>query len=235
MDPTNLDIRFRHYSPERVTFQSAKLAKQSRQKKPVRDLFFPKFEQNKKLCPVLTLQEYEKRTTDKRSPNGSRQLLIAMIRPHKSVSSSTVARWLKRVLNPFAYGLRIIPYIYGRPLNASRVIENFEAHPTSVIPARNPPCRRFSFRWCRPYVNVKLSGACSELKITYQLYGLLILNLIRKVRIAEPLYYLASLRILLSLNTVHIIVSFFFKRLPTCITIFDQYTAHVYLRDRFLF
>ena len=119
--------------------------------------------------------------------------------------------------------------------NASKVIENFEAHPTSAIPARNPPCRRFSFRWCRPYVNVKLSGACSELKITYQLYGLLILNLIRKVRIAEPLYYLASLRILLSLNTVHIIVSFFFKRLPTCITIFDQNTAHVYLRDRFLF
>ena len=99
MDPTNLDIRFRHYSPEGVTFQSAKLAKQSRQTQPVRDLFFPKFEQNKKLCPVLTLQEYEKRTTDKRSPNGSTQLLIAMIRPHKSVSSSTVARWLKRVLN----------------------------------------------------------------------------------------------------------------------------------------
>ena len=95
MDLTNLDIRFRHYSPEGVTFQSAKLAKQSRQTKPVRDFFFPKFEQNKKLCPVLTLQEYEKRTTDKRSPNGSTQLLIAMIRPHKPVSSSTVARWLK--------------------------------------------------------------------------------------------------------------------------------------------
>ena len=112
MDLTNLDIRFRHYSPEGVTFQSAKLAKQSRQTKPVRDFFFqsrqtkpvrdfffPKFEQNKKLCPVLTLQEYEKRTTDKRSPHGNTQLLIAMIRPHKPVSSSTVARWLKTVLN----------------------------------------------------------------------------------------------------------------------------------------
>ena len=99
MDLTNLYIRFRHYSPEGVTFQSAKLAKQSRQTKPVRDFFFPKFEQNKKLCPVLTLQEYEKRTTDKRSPKGSTQLLIAMIRPHKPVSSSTVARWLKTVPN----------------------------------------------------------------------------------------------------------------------------------------
>ena len=99
IDLTNLDIRFRHYSPEGVTFQSAKLAKQSRQTKPVRDFFFPKFEQNKKLCPVLTLQEYEKRTTDKRSPHGSTHLLIAMIRPHKLVSSSTVERWLKTVLN----------------------------------------------------------------------------------------------------------------------------------------
>ena len=98
MDLTNLDIRFRHYSPEGVTFQSAKLAKQSRQTKPVRDFFLPKFEQNKKLCSVLTLLEYEKRTTDKHSPNGSTQLLIAMIRPHKPVSSSTVARWLKTVL-----------------------------------------------------------------------------------------------------------------------------------------
>ena len=47
----------------------------------------------------MTLQEYEKRTTDKRFRNGSTQLLIAMIRPHKPVSSSTVARWLKTVLN----------------------------------------------------------------------------------------------------------------------------------------
>ena len=61
--------------------------------------FLSRFEQNKKLCPVFTLQEYEKRTTDKHSPNGSTQLLIAMIRPHKRVSSSTAARWLKSVLN----------------------------------------------------------------------------------------------------------------------------------------
>ena len=47
----------------------------------------------------------------------------------------------------------------------------------------------FSLPWCTPYVNVKLSGACAELKITYQLFGLSIRNPIRKVRIAEHLYY----------------------------------------------
>ena len=45
----------------------------------------------------------------------------------------------------------------------------------------------FSLPWCTLYVNVKLSKACAELKITYQLYGLSIRNPIRKVRIAEPL------------------------------------------------
>ena len=73
--------------------------------------------------------------------------------------------------------------------NTSKVIETFEAHPTLTTPARNRSCRHFSFPWCTPYVNVKLSGACAELKITYQLYGLSIRNPIRKVRIAEPLYY----------------------------------------------
>ena len=62
-------------------------------------------------------------------------------------------------------------------------------HATFATPARNRSCRHFSFPWCTPYVNVKLSGACAELKITYQLYGLSIRNPIRKVRIAEPLYY----------------------------------------------
>ena len=69
-----------------------------------------------------------------------------------------------------------------------QVIETFEAHPTLATPARNRSCRHFSFPWCTPYVNVKLSGACAELKITYQLYGLSIRNPIRKVKIAEPLY-----------------------------------------------
>ena len=49
-------------------------------------------------------------------------------------------------------------------------------------------CRHFSLPWYTLYVNVKLSKACAELKITYQLYGLSIRNPIRKVRIAEPLY-----------------------------------------------
>lgn len=97
VDLANLDKRFSHYSPEGVTFQSAKLAKQSRQNKPIKDFFFPKFSQNEKLCPVLALREYEKRTAQLRTPTDT-QLFLAMIRPHKPVSSSTIARWVKTML-----------------------------------------------------------------------------------------------------------------------------------------
>ena len=67
-------------------------------------------------------------------------------------------------------------------------IRAFEAHEVGDASAKSSnACRHFSLPWCTLYVNVKLSGACAELKITYQLYGLPTRNPIRKVRIAEPL------------------------------------------------
>ena len=98
MDLVNLDIRYRQYSPEGVTFHPAKLAKQSRQNKKIADFFFPCFKDNTLLCPVQTLRTYEQRTQSKRSEKES-QLLIATIQPFKPVSSSTVARWLKSILS----------------------------------------------------------------------------------------------------------------------------------------
>ena len=43
-DLVKLDLRFRRYSPEGVTFQEAGLAKQSRAGKPRAEFFFPAFE-----------------------------------------------------------------------------------------------------------------------------------------------------------------------------------------------
>ena len=67
---------------------------------------------------------------------------------------------------------------------------NFRSSPEvgDAYASSKSSCRHFSLPWCTLYVNVKLSKACAELKITYQLYGLSIRNPIRKVRIAEPLY-----------------------------------------------
>ena len=45
---------------------------------------------------MSTLKEYEKRTKSLRGEET--KLLIAIIKPHKAVSSSTVARWFKYLL-----------------------------------------------------------------------------------------------------------------------------------------
>ena len=64
---------------------------------------------------------------------------------------------------------------------------SFRSSPEFGDTSSKSSCRHFSLPWCTLYVNVKLSKACAELKITYQLYGLSIRNPIRKVGIAEPL------------------------------------------------
>ena len=66
-------------------------------------------------------------------------------------------------------------------------LDNDRSSPEVVHASSKASCRHFSLPGCTLYVNVKLSKACAELKITYQLYGLSIRNPIRKVRIAEPL------------------------------------------------
>ena len=99
-DLTRLDLRFRRYTPEGVVFQEAGLAKQSRQKNPKTEFFFPAFFQNSTLCPMATLRIYEQKTESFRSQEieGRTRLFLAVVRPHKPVSSSTLARWLKSMM-----------------------------------------------------------------------------------------------------------------------------------------
>ncbi len=61
-DLCGLDLNFRHYIPEGVTFQASNLAKQSRNSKPRAGFFFPVFPGSRHLCPVTTLRAYEDRT-----------------------------------------------------------------------------------------------------------------------------------------------------------------------------
>lgn len=95
-DLVSLDISRRSFTPLGVTFHPTSLAKQSRQGKQIKDFFFPVFDENKAVCPVETLRAYEERTKPIRGTET--KLFISIIKPHKSVSSSTVARWLKKLL-----------------------------------------------------------------------------------------------------------------------------------------
>ena len=95
-DLSQLDLKGRQFKPDGVTFLPTQLAKQSRQNKFLTDFFFPSFPQNRLLCPVTTLRAYEQSTATIRGTET--RLFLAMIKPHKPVSSSTIARWLKMVL-----------------------------------------------------------------------------------------------------------------------------------------
>ena len=64
------------------------------------EIFFPIFPGNVNLCPVSTLQEYVKRTESLRHVNGqySSKVFISYVKPHKEITTATLARWIKELL-----------------------------------------------------------------------------------------------------------------------------------------
>ena len=93
-DLCGLDLNFRRYIPEGVTFQASCLARQSRSNKPRSELFFPGFLGSPHLCPVTSLTAYEDRTKNLRVADTQSKLFLGVIKPHNPVAPSTVARWL---------------------------------------------------------------------------------------------------------------------------------------------
>ena len=60
---------------------------------------FTAFDQDPTLCPVATLKQYEDKTTFFRCTDDSQRLFLSFQKPHKPVSSATIARWLKELLH----------------------------------------------------------------------------------------------------------------------------------------
>ena len=86
-DLVSLQLDCRQFRPEGVVFLPATLAKQSAQEgKPLKEYFFPSFPHNSELCPVETLRRYETLTAALR-PNTTSNLFIALVKPHKEVTS----------------------------------------------------------------------------------------------------------------------------------------------------
>ena len=96
-DLCSLDLNFRHYIPEGVTFQASSLAKQSKNNKP-RSEFFPVCPGPSRLCPVTTLRAYEDRTKSLRVAETQSRLFLGVIRPHNPVAPPTMAKWLRAVM-----------------------------------------------------------------------------------------------------------------------------------------
>ena len=92
-DLAKLDLDHRTYSVDGVTFLPTALSKQSRQQKHGTEFHFP---QDKLLCPVTTLRDYESRTKPLRGNYTT--LFVSTNKPHKPVCSLTIARWLKLLM-----------------------------------------------------------------------------------------------------------------------------------------
>ena len=91
-DLSQLDIERMKTGTNGITFLPASLAKQSRQGRPIAEFFFPSFQPNATICPVHTLQVYL--TTTRPLRGAESRLFVSFIKPHKAVTSSTIARWL---------------------------------------------------------------------------------------------------------------------------------------------
>ena len=96
VDLAHLDCKRLRSDVEGISFLPNTLAKQSRQGKPIEEFFFPTFPSNITLCPVNTLRVYLTKTKPLRGDES--KLFISFIKPHKAVTSSTIARWLRTIL-----------------------------------------------------------------------------------------------------------------------------------------
>ena len=95
-DLSQLSLIGKQYRPEGEAFIPSGLAKQSRQRKTISKFFFPSFPHDPNLCLLTILKAYERHIAPNRG--GESRLFLALIKPYKAVTSSTIARWLKSLL-----------------------------------------------------------------------------------------------------------------------------------------
>ena len=95
----HLDIRYKYEYHEKYVFKFHKLHKSWRFGKPIPEVEFYKFSDDRDLCVVTAIDEYISRTEKWRGEeNEKSQLLLSFIKPHDEVSSSTVSRWITETL-----------------------------------------------------------------------------------------------------------------------------------------
>ena len=90
-----LDVNNMVLTKDRCTFYIQELLKTSRPGKHFGKLELRAYHPDKRLCVVTFLEEYVRRTKPLR---GSSSLFISYQKPHASVTTDTVGRWLRKVL-----------------------------------------------------------------------------------------------------------------------------------------
>ena len=95
-----LDLWYRVFKPEGVLFKLASLTKKRQVGASPKECFFGAFSEDKHLCVVECLREYERRTLVFRQQDGGSptQLFLSYVKPHKPVTSQRIAHWIKDML-----------------------------------------------------------------------------------------------------------------------------------------
>lgn len=93
-----LDLNLKQVFSHGVRFQIAGLSK-TRRSGPPREVTYFSFKECEAICPVATLEVYERRTADLRATDrDANPLFIACVKPHKPVTSSTISRWVRNLM-----------------------------------------------------------------------------------------------------------------------------------------
>jgi len=90
-----LDINNCVFDNTCVTFIITKLLKHNTVTNKGNQIIIPYFRDNKRICPVVCLQQYLKRTKKERKNS---QLFIGLQAPYNAVSKNTISRWIKLTL-----------------------------------------------------------------------------------------------------------------------------------------
>ena len=104
-----LDIRYMSRNREGICFAIAVLTKTVRPGK--RSIYYPSMKEEERLCPVNALNEYLRRTQQRREVDQTKtRLFLSVVKPYKPVVKSTFARWMKTIIHE------------------ARIVEFFPAH-----------------------------------------------------------------------------------------------------------
>ncbi|KAM4807601.1 integrase/recombinase xerD homolog [Rhinophrynus dorsalis] len=112
-----LDLHSRSFTPEGVRFVIRRRTKTS-----MRAVIYPPFPERPQLCVVQCLKAYERRTALLRK-SGWTQLLISFRKPHLPVSSATLARWVRWIMQLSGIDISLFGAHSSRGAMASKALQ----------------------------------------------------------------------------------------------------------------
>ena len=125
-------------SPEEISFTLTTPRKRGFPEQ-LSQALFASFPHNNRLCPVDTLRHYVKATRNVRPvfPSSKPDLLfVSYVKPHNTITSPTISRWLRTVLRPVYTGdfCPTLRSAYAWTTQASSAV----AHVNNKVGTRSP-------------------------------------------------------------------------------------------------